>query len=435
MKENLNDSNKEETYEQFDTDEASPKSLEKINFFSPKQIIKYILITFVFLCLILLFLNLTQNQKISNDFESNFRAKKLPPSLKKAELEIRNEPKLLETSITLDYSIKGKHITKQSTQQISLITVLLEVENQCSKDNCFECYADQVINYPELSEEEAFNKIYEELGLRDTFVKNIYCQQHNPKKPNGDYTSQIHFIWNKYKRQMVPIKGVYYIDYGLAKKYNNEYLQSLVQGYEFTIIDHIYEKDNKNYKYNDITLQFDEVKLDIKCQKNFECSIGGDDKCKSCNSNANEYCGSCNEGYYLSENDKKCKKYSTDGDEINYPELSEREAFEIIYKDMGLHETNVEKIYYRQHNPVMTEGDYTMQVHFAWNNYKRKMVPIKGLYYIDYKIAKTYNNEYLQSVMQGYEFTFMDHIYKKNKKFYTYNEMSLTFDEIKFDMN
>jgi hypothetical protein len=37
--------------------------------------------------------------------------------------------------------------------------------------------------------------------------------------------------------------------------------------------------------------------------------------------------------------------------------------------------------------------------------------------------------------MQGYEFTFMDHIYKKNKKFYTYNEMSLTFDEIKFDMN
>ena len=59
----------------------------------------------------------------------------------------------------------------------------------------------------------------------------------------------------------------------------------------------------------------------------------------------------------------------------------------------------VKKIYYRQHNPIMTEGDYTMQVHFAWNNFKRKMVPIKGLYYIDYNIAKTYNNEYLQSII------------------------------------
>ena len=233
---------------------------------------------------------------------------------------------------------------------------------------------------------------------------------------------------------MIPLKGVYYIDYEIAHKYNNEYLQSVIQGYEFTIVDHIYEKNDKNYKYNDITLKFDEVKLDIKCQKNFECIIGYGEKCKTCNSNINEYCGSCNEGYYISEDDKtQCKKYSIDDDEINYPELSEKEAFDKIYKEMGLHHTNVEKIYYRQHNPIMTNDDYTMQVHFAWNKYKRKMVLIKGLYYIDYYIAKTYNNEYLQSVIQGYEFSFMDHIYEKNKKFYIYNERTLEFDEIKFD--
>ena len=80
------------------------------------------------------------------------------------------------------------------------------------------------------------------MGLRDTYVKNIYCQQHNPKKPSGDYTQQVHFIWNKYKRKMIPLKGVYFISHDIAKIYNNEYLQSVVQGYEFTIIDHILKK-------------------------------------------------------------------------------------------------------------------------------------------------------------------------------------------------
>lgn len=436
MQENLNTSNKERTYEQFDTDESLPqdKNPIKINFFSPKQIIKYILITFAILCLIFLLFNLTQNKNIPNIFESNSKSNKLQPPLKKGELVFKNEPQLLENKIALDYTIKGTYITKQSNEQITLITVLIMVENKCSKDNCFECYADEEINYPELSEKDAFDKIYKELGLRDTFVEKIYCQQHNPKMPKFNYSMQVHYTWNKYKRKMVPIKGVYYIDSDVAKKYNNEYLQAVIQGYDFTIIDHIYEKNNKNYKYNDITLKFDEVKLDIKCQKNSECAIGNDEKCQTCNSNENEFCGSCNEGYYLSEGDRRqCKKYSIDDDEINYPELSEKEAFDKVYKDMGLHDTHVEKIYYRQHNPIMTEGDYTMQVHFVWNGYKRKMVPIKGLYYIDYYIAKTYNNEYIQSVLQGYEFTFMDHIYEKNKKFYKYNDLSLNFDEIKFD--
>ena len=67
---------------------------------------------------------------------------------------------------------------------------------------------------------------------------------------------------------MIPIKGVYYIDDDIAKIYNNEYLQAVMQGYEFTLIDHIYEKNNKNYKYNDIkpeakNLKFMSMKLNI----------------------------------------------------------------------------------------------------------------------------------------------------------------------------
>ena len=250
--------------------------------------------------------------------------------------------------------------------------------------------------------------------------------------PKGDYTHQVHFVWNNHKRKMIPIKGVYYIDNKIAKIYNNEYLQAVIQGYEFTIIDHIYEKNNKNYRYNDITLKFDEIKLDIKCQKNSECSIGSDEKCGSCDSEQNEYCDACNEGYYLSEDDKtKCKKFETDGDEINYPELSEKEAFDKVYKEMGLRDTEVKNIYCQIHNPEMPKGNYRGQIHFVWNNYKRKMIPIKGLYIIEDSIAKNFNDEYLQSVIQGYNFTFMDHIYEKDKKYYKYNDLSLKFDEIK----
>ena len=432
MKENLNFSNKEGTegtYEQFDTDETFPqeKKNKRKNLLSPKKIIKYLLITFIVLCLMILLLNLTQNNNISNIFESKYVPKKLP--IEEDELGI----KLIENKISLDYSLKGTDLS-YSNGQIILINVFITIKNKCYKDNCFDCYTNEVRNYPELSDKEAFDKVYKEMGLRDTFVKNIYCQQHNPEMPKGDYRKQIHFVWNKYKRKMIPLEGIYFICDSIAKVYNNEYLQAVIQGYEFTIIDHIYEKDNKNYKYNDVTLKFDEIKLDVKCQKNYECSIGSDEKCSSCDSEQNEFCDTCNEGYYLSKDDKtQCKKFETDGGEINYPDLNDKEAFNKAFNEMGLRETFIKNVYCQKHNPKKPKGDYSNQIHFVWNNYKRRMVPIKGLYYIDIDIAETYNNEYLQSVIQGYEFTFMDHIYGKNKKYYIYNDITLKFDEINLD--
>ena len=35
---------------------------------------------------------------------------------------------------------------------------------------------------------------------------------------------------------MIPIEGVYYIDNSNVDKHNNEYLQSVIQGYDFTFI-------------------------------------------------------------------------------------------------------------------------------------------------------------------------------------------------------
>jgi len=253
--------------------------------------------------------------------------------------------------------------------------------------------------------------------------------------PIGNYKKQVHFVCNNYKRKMIPIKGVYYIDNDIAKRYNNENLQAVIKGYQFTIIDHIYEKNNKNYRYNEITLKFDEIILEIKCQIRYECFIGFDEKCGSCNSEQNEYCDICNEGYYLSEDDKtKCKKFESDGDEIKYPELINKEAYNKAYKEMGLSDTGIKSIYYQKNNSKMSKGNYRGLIHFVWNDYKRKMIPIKGLYFIDDRIAKEYNDEYLQAVVQGYKFTFMDHIYEKDKKYYKYNDLTLKFDEINFDL-
>ena len=114
---------------------------------------------------------------------------------------------------------------------------------------------------------------------------------------------------------MIHFKGIPYIDKYKTEKYNNEYLQAFLQGYEFTIIDNIYEKDNKNYKYNNNTIKFDEIKLDIKCQRK--------------------------------------------GDGINYPELIDKEAFDKVFKEMELCNTSLNNIYWKiSDKEIWDKDDY-----------------------------------------------------------------------------
>ena len=121
---------------------------------------------------------------------------------------------------------------------MALITVIIIVNNKCAIDNCFDCYVNQEINYPKLSDEEAFDKIFKEMNLFHTFIKGIY---YNPKMTK-DNKNLVHSAQNKNKRKMISFKGVNYIDKYNVEKYNNEYLQAFIKGYEFTIIDHIQEK-------------------------------------------------------------------------------------------------------------------------------------------------------------------------------------------------
>ena len=389
MKETLSTQNKEETegaYEQFNTEDtfSQEKKHKKINLFLSKKLIKYILITFVVLFLILLLYNLAQsNNNLNNsEFNSNQNRLKLPFE-KEGELPIENELKFIENK-NLNYSIKGTDITT-GYPLMTLITVIIIVNNKCPTDNCFDCYTNHEINYPELTDEEAFHKIFKEMCLCNTFVKGIYYKSEMTK----DNNDRVHSVWNKYKRKFISFKGVNYIDRYNAEKYNNEYLQAVLQGYEFTIIDHIYEKNNKNYYYNNKTLKFDEILLDVKCQRK--------------------------------------------GDKIRYPELSDEEAFDKIYKEMKLSETFAKVVYSQNYYP---ESDLFFPKHkyYVWNNYKRRMVLLEGWNYFPEDInPRGCRNEYLQSALQGYKFTSMEHIYEKDKKYYKYSYGGNGFYEIKLD--
>ena len=62
---------------------------------------------------------------------------------------------------------------------------------------------------------------------------------------------------------MIQLHEVYGDNYHIIDPWSNkEYLQSARQGYKFTSMEHIYEKDKKFYKYNESIEIFEEIQLD-----------------------------------------------------------------------------------------------------------------------------------------------------------------------------
>ena len=156
------------------------------------------------------------------------------------------------------------------------------------------------------------------MNLHDTSINKIYYKTSDSKTIAITIPKKIYFVWNKYQREMIAIYGITLsTDYDLISIIN-EYIQSVIQEYEFTIRDNIYEKNNKYYKYNNEALKFDEIPYkddySIQCfnndgdEFNHKCVIGENEKCRACDLNHSEFCGTCNEGYYLPQYDKtKCK--------------------------------------------------------------------------------------------------------------------------------
>lgn len=60
-------------------------------------------------------------------------------------------------------------------------------------------------------------------SLRTTGVRGIYCEQHNPSRPPGDYSMQRHVYWHAGAERWVELEGVYFVSGGNGyAEYNGE---------------------------------------------------------------------------------------------------------------------------------------------------------------------------------------------------------------------
>ena len=193
----------------------------------------------------------------------------------------------------------------------------------CPNDICLQCLSDiYEISYPDLTEEIALENILKEMNLSKHPVYDIFCSNSQKFVINGIKMPLKYYVWNNYKRTMIEIignlchKSISIHSYD--SEINNDYFQSVIQEYKFTHQDHIYEKNNKIYRYNNHSLKFEEINSEselgfkLKCGPNkriVRCDTGTGEKCKSCESKYSRACASCNEGYYLPNDDKtKCKR-------------------------------------------------------------------------------------------------------------------------------
>ena len=97
------------------------------------------------------------------------------------------------------------------------------------------------------------------MNLRDTSINKIYYKISDSKTIAIVIPKKIYFVWNKYKREMIAVYGITLSTDSDLSSINNEYMQSVIQEYEFTIRDNIYEKNYKYYYYNNELLNFDEI--------------------------------------------------------------------------------------------------------------------------------------------------------------------------------
>ena len=91
----------------------------------------------------------------------------------------------------------------------------------CPNDTCIDCFDDTEINYPELSDDEALKKTMTDLTIRTTYSDRIYCYCFGTYLSNGLRIVR-HYAWNKYKRKMIEIIGIYHVgsDFYYIKIYN-----------------------------------------------------------------------------------------------------------------------------------------------------------------------------------------------------------------------
>ena len=107
---------------------------------------------------------------------------------------------------------------------------------------------DKMINYifpttnTNKSDTKALEKAIKDMGLRETNCKGVYCEQHNPSMPKGNYTHQRHYVWDPVNQKMVLLKDksgneLYYISSNGNEAKSNEHLNKWLNGtYDYRLV-------------------------------------------------------------------------------------------------------------------------------------------------------------------------------------------------------
>ena len=107
---------------------------------------------------------------------------------------------------------------------------------------------DTMINYIfpsnpiDKNDTKALEKAIKDMGLRETNCKGVYCEQHNPSMPKGNYTHQRHYVWDPVNQKMVLLKDksgneLYYISSNGNEAKSNEHLNKWLNGtYDYRLV-------------------------------------------------------------------------------------------------------------------------------------------------------------------------------------------------------
>lgn len=165
--------------------------------------------------------NLLSTRKLAvyNDLDNSTSPVKL--EIKKEDNEKFDRSKLMELAAAGDidkvkeyldkcgmtYIVDNKSDPNKTIIMVDEIEVYIHKSSSNGSNNVDSTKNNSAVS----SADEALKKAMKEMGLRKTSAQNIYCENHNPNKPAGDYTEQRHYYWDETNQKMVELPNVYHV--------------------------------------------------------------------------------------------------------------------------------------------------------------------------------------------------------------------------------
>jgi prepilin-type N-terminal cleavage/methylation domain-containing protein len=93
----------------------------------------------------------------------------------------------------------------------------------------------------------------EAMGLRATYAACVYCQKVGD---DGTYSNQKHYVWNPKNGTFELLSDSIFYTNSTASNFNDGRASANIQGYNYTDVDNVYQKNGKYYTYDTSSKSF-----------------------------------------------------------------------------------------------------------------------------------------------------------------------------------